>query len=61
MILFKEKGKFLIENLKLIPFSNILKKKTAKRYASGHHNVVKFLRKEGYLDYLNGEELEGKE
>ncbi len=35
----------------------VFKEEIAKRYASGHHNVVKFLRKEGYLDYLNEEEL----
>ncbi len=35
----------------------VFKEEIAKRYASGHHNVVKFLRKEGYLDYFNEDEL----
>ncbi len=35
----------------------IFKEEIAKRYASGHPNVVKFLHKEGYLDYLDENEL----
>lgn len=35
----------------------VFKEEIAKRYASGHPSVVKFLRKEGYLDYLDENEL----
>ncbi|MBD3340132.1 MAG: hypothetical protein GF353_13550 [Candidatus Lokiarchaeota archaeon] len=36
----------------------VFKEEIASRYISGHPNVKKFLRKEGYLDCLSKEELE---
>jgi len=36
----------------------VFKEEIAKRYASGHPSVVRFLEKEGYIRYLSKEELE---
>ena len=37
----------------------VFKEEIAKRFASGHNSVIMYLLEEGYLEYLNDNEIEG--